>query len=639
MILHDNATHYSLYAKQSKNIFLFSPEPPNYDQSSGGNRLYEIIKILLSLDYNIYYFVESHSDEKYAQMMRSMGIQFYHGSAYEGVLYDLHRSGITIDHALFCWWHVGERYIPTIKKLYPNAQIIVDSVDVHWVREHRGGIGSQERKNREKAVYDSCDILLMVTDRDLDHVAKECNVSNKDTRILSNIHTEQAVSYQNGHDIIFVGGFNHTPNEQAAIRCYNIFNKFIQETHSDSKLYIVGAQPPQIIKDLHNGDNVIVTGYVQDIKPYYALSRVLLAPITWGSGIKGKICEAVMNKVPVITTAIGAEGFGFDNYKDCIIADSDTEFVAALKVAYDLSDRSIADITNNAYAKVNSITSESNARSVLSNILLPLPHVVVSIVTYNSNERLFKCLCSIKETDYPNFNIVVTDNANSLSTKRLVERFNNIKYVSNVDNEYFIKPNNRIITEYSTSDIVLLNDDTEVLFKNWLSWLNRAAYSAGNICCSGGKALYHNGLLMEAGSCLFNDGTGINIGQKCDPNAPEYNHRSCVGYVSGSMMYMRRDAINKIGLLDEIYYPMYYEDSDWQYRGHILGLNTIYEPKCVYIHHVRSSSKGNGEVWELQNKHKFVHKFVNHDIEIYNNKSRDRHVPIHLRAQSIDKYV
>jgi len=615
-----------------ENLLLFSPEAPVYDQNSGGNRLYEIIKILSAMGYNIYYFVDARVDDKYMRLLNNLGVKTYHGENNDVILSNLQSSGIQFKHAVLCWWYTAEKYIPLIKQLYPEIKIIVDTVDVHWVREERGGIGSHDKKAREKTVYESCDVLLAVTHNDLDHIKQACDVSKKDMRILSNIHHQQATEHQKGKDIIFVGGFRHTPNVQAAIRCYNIFNKFVLDTDSSSTLYIIGSDPPKDITKLHNGANVVVTGYEQDLRSYYANARVLLAPLTWGAGIKGKICEATMNKIPVITSTIGAEGFDFVNYHDCLIANSDMEFVSALKWINECSDTMIEYLTNNAYNKVHNITSESNAKAVLSSILRPLPHVVISIITFNNNDRLHRCLESIKNTNYPNYTILVTDNADSAATKKLVDSYIGTEYIATTSNEYFIKPNNRILTEYSSSDIVLLNDDVEVLFTNWLHYLNQAAYSAGNVCCSGGKSLYPTGELMEAGSCLYNDGTGWNIGNGDNPNAPEYNNRCSVGYVSGSMMYMRRDAIQSIGLLDEMYYPMYYEDSDWQYRGHIMGLTTVYEPKCAYIHHVHSSSGANADKWIERNRRKFTLKFVNHDIESYNNIQRAIHVPIRARA-------
>lgn len=609
------------------NVLVFSPEQPNYDQSSGGNRLYQILKIL-SDSHNVYYFTLLDIEQRYHDALSLLGVRAYSGGSNLQVLTDLHKSELEVKNAIFCWWHAAETYIPHVKRLFPQAKIIVDTVDVHWVREERGGIGNIERTKREQAVYQTCDVLIAVTYADLDHIKEACNIAKQDTRILSNIHTELSTAPSNGKDILFVGGFNHSPNEKAAIRSYNIFKQWSYDTQCDSKLYLVGSSPTKTIMKLNNGHDVVVTGYVSDLKPYYQKARVVIAPLTWGAGIKGKICEAAMHRVPIISSPIAAEGFGFVNFRDCLIAENDEQFIAALKFIYNCPDHVLLEMTNNAYDKVISLTSVSNARALLNSVLGPPPHVIISIVTYNNDEKLLRCLLSLEHTDYPNYEIVVTDNANSATTRSIVEKFKKVRYSSSPTNLFFIIPNNTIISQHPYSDVVLLNDDTEIQFPNWLTLLNRAAYFAGNVCCAGGKSLFANGDLMEAGSYLFNDGSGINIGRGCDPTLPVYNQKSFVGYVSGSMIYMRRDAINKVGLLDEAYHPMYYEESDWQYRAHQRGLHSVYEPKCSYIHHYRSSSGDKADAWMLENKRKFALKFAYQNIEAYNHRTHDRHVPL-----------
>jgi GT2 family glycosyltransferase/glycosyltransferase involved in cell wall biosynthesis len=612
----DARVHLSLNNLKSKNILYFSPEAPNFDQSSGGNRLLEILKILVGLDYNIYFFVNDSINTKYINMLRDLGIKTFE-APHKNVLQELKKSNINFNFAFFSWWNAGEEHIESVKKLYPGIKIIVDSVDVHWVREERGGLFSQDRKEREKKTYLSSDVLLVVTEEDKQNVIKECG--NIKIKILSNIHREESKKFKDGKDIIFVGGFKHTPNVHAAIKAFNIYNRFIVETGSEAKFYIVGNDPPEEIKALHNGTNVIVTGYVEDLKPYYLKSKVLLAPLTWGAGIKGKICQAVMNRVPILTSTIGSEGFGFENFEDCFIARSDREFINSLKIVYSLPEKILENITKNAFLKVDNITSVDNATVILKSVLEKQPHVVVSILTYNNNLLLDSCLKSIQEkTEHPNYTVIVTDNACSKETEKIVSSYNNITYIGNKKNDYFIKPNNLIIQNYTDSDILLLNDDVEIKSKCWLTHLQEAAYSAGYIACSGGKSVSPNGMLLEAGAQLFNDGTGLNIGMSENPDDPEYNQQYYTGYVSGCVLYMRRDVINKIGILDEEYYPMYYEDSDWQYRAHINGYKSIYEPKCSFIHRLGSTSGQRVVDWMEVNKKKFLIKFKKHDIENYN---------------------
>jgi hypothetical protein len=235
----------------------------------------------------------------------------------------------------------------------------------------------------------------------------------------------------------------------------------------------------------------------------------------------------------------------------------------------------------------------------------------------------------LENTEFLTYEIVITNNYpehNKKITEYIAKinrkyKNNKISCVNNKKNEFFIKPNNKVIENYPDSDIVLVNDDIEIISKCWLSNLYSAAYSENAIACVGGKTIFPNGLLAEAGAELYNDGFGRNVGRNDNPNKDIYNVKRQVGYVSGCLMYMRRDAIEKIGLLDEDLFPMYYEDSDWQYRAHIKGLKSIFEPSCLAIHSegttVRKSKFNKMKIVET-NREKFINKYKDKNIEQYN---------------------
>ena len=236
----------------------------------------------------------------------------------------------------------------------------------------------------------------------------------------------------------------------------------------------------------------------------------------------------------------------------------------------------------------------------------------------------------MEKTEYSNYKIVITDNGSKDQSEYIKNRFNTdkITYIKNNANEYFIIPNNKIINDakYRYSDILLINDDIEILDNYWLNYLYSSAYSADYIAAAGGKTLYPNGALAEAGAELYSDGTGRNKGRYQDADDPQFNIPHYTGYCSGCLLYMRRDAIEKLGPLSEKLDKMYYEDSEWQYRAHVDGLKTIYEPRCIAIHNEGSSSgtditKGMKKYQEI-NRVKFLKLMRNKtkfNIELYNN--------------------
>jgi GT2 family glycosyltransferase len=630
----------------TKNLMYFSPEAPDFDRSSGGNRLFQILKILsIDLKYNTYFLCNNPLDKKYFNILNSMGIKCYTIDPEKNIylnkhIQDFKSSKINFDYCVFSWFDIARQYFDIVKSYYPQIKTITDSVDVHWIREERGvkeGLFHKTEKQlivskeAEKNIYKKSDVVFAVTKNDAQEIQKE--LPDKNIKILSNIHEPQKNKNKLGKDIVFVGSYLHLPNQQAAIDCVEIYNKFISQYEFNKKnkpnLLIVGSHPNEQIKSLDNGKNIKVLGQVENLEPIYEQARVLLAPLRWGAGIKGKICEAAMHKVPIVTTKIGSEGLSLTNRKDVYLGESNDDFVECLFKIYGSKDSSLLEMSDKAQKKILSLTSKQAAISVLKHTL-SFKKVIISIVTYNNFKTLTKCVESIlNNTDYltyeivitnnfPNHNKKITDYVNKINKKH---KINKVSCINNEKNEFFITPNNRVIEAHPDSDIVLVNDDIEIISKCWLSSLYSAAYSEGSIACAGGKTIFPNGLLAEAGAELYNDGFGRNIGRNDDPNKDVYNLRRYVGYVSGCLMYMRRDAIDEIGLLDQDLFPMYYEDSDWQYRAHIKGLKSIYDPSCLAIHSegttVRKSKFNKMKIVET-NREKFINKYKDENIEQYN---------------------
>ncbi|WP_235427105.1 glycosyltransferase family 4 protein [Cohnella kolymensis] len=110
-------------------------------------------------------------------------------------------------------------------------------------------------------------------------------------------------------DLLFVGAFTHKPNIDGVMWfTRDIFPRILKQ-FPEIKLYIIGSNPTPEIKGLHS-DHVVITGYISDheLQRYYSECKLVVAPLRFGAGVKGKIVEALFYRIPVVTTSIGAEG-------------------------------------------------------------------------------------------------------------------------------------------------------------------------------------------------------------------------------------------------------------------------------------------------------------------------------------------
>jgi glycosyltransferase involved in cell wall biosynthesis len=128
------------------------------------------------------------------------------------------------------------------------------------------------------------------------------------------------------NSLVFIGYFRHSPNVHGIMRFCREILPLIRKDIPGTKLFIVGSSPPDEIIRLGKMDNVVVTGWVEDIKPYIARSSVYIAPLWLGTGMRVKILEAWGMAKPVVTTSVGSQGIDCTPGEDVLIADDPQGF-------------------------------------------------------------------------------------------------------------------------------------------------------------------------------------------------------------------------------------------------------------------------------------------------------------------------
>ena len=215
------------------------------------------------------------------------------------------------------------------------------------------------------------------------------------------------------------------------------------------------------------------------------------------------------------------------------------------------------------------------------------------IVNWNGREILEKCLNSLfVNTAASDCNVVVVDNGSvDGSVKMLQERFPQVKLIRNTQNAGFSRANNqgiRFALERGTKYILLLNNDVEITSRRWLEEFSGVMESDSKIGIVGCKLLYPDGKIQHAGGVInlrvpYDRGEGTK-------DIDQYDKVEFVDYVTGAALMIKSEVIRKIGLLDEGFTPVYFEDTDWCVRAKLYGYKVAYAPAPTLIHHCGSSS-------------------------------------------------
>lgn len=218
-----------------------------------------------------------------------------------------------------------------------------------------------------------------------------------------------------------------------------------------------------------------------------------------------------------------------------------------------------------------------------------LPLASIIIPNYNGEKFIEECLNSVYSLDYPSFEAILVDDGSEDNSARIAESsFPKARIIKNKENLGFSKTINKGIKASSGEVIALLNIDT-IVRKNWLSELVKSLLSDPKIGIVGSKMLDLDGKTIQFAGAVI-DGIGISrhIGRG-EIDIGQFDSVREVDYICGASMAFRKSLMEEIGLLDEGYSPIYYEDSDFVVRAKRKGYKIVYVPTSVLLHYENHS--------------------------------------------------
>lgn len=315
--------------------------PLEFDRDTGSQRLLSFIDYLREDGWAVNFVSQvSVTDARYSRHLQQQGIPVYVGAG-EQVAELIRWSDINV--ALILYWEAAEVYIPIIRALSPATRIIVDTVDLNFLRNARRTFLRQKGEGtsalldtdyaadvvRELNSYNAADALLAVSEKEAELIGDLLADSGSTFQVpLSQDLPLSPIPFDDRKGMLFAGNFRHPPNTAAVeFLCRSILPKLDSDITAQHPVYIVGNGMNELVRSFGEGiDNVHMIGWVPDLAPYLDRVRVALVPLLYGAGVKGKLIQPLMAGTPVVTTSVGAEGLDVRDGEHVLIADEATAF-------------------------------------------------------------------------------------------------------------------------------------------------------------------------------------------------------------------------------------------------------------------------------------------------------------------------
>lgn len=324
-----------------KTILFASRDIPSHDKDSGSNRLKEIILIYKKLGFNcILFSPHIFEDDPYVKFYKEHGvIVFTENNKYKS-LYEFLNDFKKVDFVWFNGPLALNLFYRKIKNILPAAKFIYDMVDIHFLRYKRAIEIEPNRISLKKnyklfyrletVVAPQLDYIIAISDKEKEIMRKYAD--ERKILTISNIHypkidVSERNNFASSRGIVFIGSI-HEPNIDSVKFLYEKIMPLVWKENPELEVNVIGNVADKL--DLKLYPKFKFLGFVESIEQHFMTSKLMVAPLRFGAGVKGKIGQAFEYFLPVVTTDIGAEGMQLVNKKNVLIANDEKSFAEAI---------------------------------------------------------------------------------------------------------------------------------------------------------------------------------------------------------------------------------------------------------------------------------------------------------------------
>jgi hypothetical protein len=349
-----------------KHVLLLATHWPEPASSAAGLRTLQLMRVFLDAEWRITFMTAAERrpySEELPEEVDVLPLQL-NSSAMDPVFEQLQPDLVWFDRFM-----MEEQYGWRIRQMCPNAKCMLDTVDLHSLRENRHRALNENRDFeprdwfselalREIAAMYRCDLNVMISEAEIEILCGQISfpesllhytpflLAKEEQRMVS-----ASASFEQRRDFVTLGNMRHPPNADSIRYLYNDLWPEIRRQCPQACMLVYGADATPSIQQLHQPQRGFrIEGRADDALEVLSRARVLLAPLRFGAGLKGKLLDAMRSGTPSVTTSIGAEGMHGDYAWPGVIAEDPADCIS---VAVDLYTN--AEAWKNAQNKIEAL--------------------------------------------------------------------------------------------------------------------------------------------------------------------------------------------------------------------------------------------------------------------------------------------
>ncbi len=300
------------------------PEP---NSSAAGSRMLQLLDCFQKDGYKITYASPAQSSDHAVDLSKlnvdAISIEI-NSESFDHLISELQPSIVLFDRFM-----MEEQFAWRVEKHCPDALRLLDTEDLHCLRFARQKMAKanplavisevdnehlySDQAKREIAAILRCDLTLMISEFEISFLQERFSVPSNILAytpfMLESPNQKEFNEFEDRTHFVSIGNFRHEPNWDAVLCLKQHIWPLIRKKLPKAQLHVYGAYPPKKASQLHNEkQGFLVKGWVEDAQAMLNEARVLLAPLRFGAGLKGKFLDAAQCGLPSVTTSVGREG-------------------------------------------------------------------------------------------------------------------------------------------------------------------------------------------------------------------------------------------------------------------------------------------------------------------------------------------